>query len=39
MRDGIAGKTEQLTVVQQHEGREVKLGEKWVLRTDLCVQR
>ncbi|KAK8917381.1 hypothetical protein VCV18_009845 [Metarhizium anisopliae] len=22
-----------------HEGREVKLGEKWVLRTDLCVQR
>ncbi|KFG85564.1 hypothetical protein MANI_028648 [Metarhizium anisopliae] len=22
-----------------HEGREVKSGEKWVLRTDLCVQR
>ncbi|KAG5999610.1 hypothetical protein E4U54_001758, partial [Claviceps lovelessii] len=22
-----------------HEGREVKAGEKWVLRTDLCVER
>ncbi|KHN98787.1 Prolyl 4-hydroxylase, alpha subunit [Metarhizium album ARSEF 1941] len=22
-----------------HEGREVKAGEKWVLRTDLCVKR
>ncbi|GAB0139869.1 hypothetical protein EsHS_00000507 [Epichloe bromicola] len=22
-----------------HEGREVKAGEKWVLRTDLCIKR
>jgi hypothetical protein len=26
-------------VVLQHEGREVTAGEKWVLRTDLCVKR
>jgi hypothetical protein len=23
----------------QHEGREVLAGEKWILRTDLCVRR
>lgn len=22
-----------------HEGREVTAGEKWVIRTDLCVRR
>ena len=22
-----------------HEGREVKKGEKWVIRSDLCVRR
>ena len=26
-------------VAAQHEGREVKAGEKWVIRTDLCVKR
>jgi len=25
--------------MSQHEGREVKEGEKWVIRTDLCVKR
>lgn len=24
---------------RQHEGREVLEGEKWVVRTDLCVRR
>jgi hypothetical protein len=23
----------------KHEGREVKEGEKWVIRTDLCVRK
>lgn len=28
-----------MTNIAQHEGREVTAGEKWILRTDICVAR
>lgn len=34
-----ANKCGQQADVLKHEGREVSEGEKWVIRTDLCVRR
>ncbi len=28
-----------LLFAPQHEGREITAGEKWIIRTDLCVRR